>query len=53
VDATYGFLKDLLRAERSISFYPFLESQADGDASLGGLRGAIAAATKSEAARGL
>ena len=37
VNATYGFLQDLLAAERQISFYAFLEAPAEVDALVGQL----------------
>ena len=36
-DATYGFLQDLIAAERAISFYPFLEAPSEVQALLDGV----------------
>ena len=41
-DATYGFLEDVVAAERTIAFYPFLESPEDVDALITGLRADLA-----------
>jgi outer membrane protein TolC len=41
-DATFGFLEDLIAAERELSYYAFLEAPAEVDALLSQLEHALA-----------